>query len=121
MVATERCAHSVRDSSRGLLGLLTSRRGLSGTEVLQQLHLRWPELPVIVISGLGDSELARRSLRRGAFDYVHKPFDWDCLHQCVAARMALVRDLFSLEEGALEPDAGAEPEDLAEVRELRRR
>ena len=61
--------------------------GLSGTEVLQQLHLRWPELPVIVISGLGDSELARRSLRRGAFDYVHKPFDWDCLHRCVAAAL----------------------------------
>ena len=61
--------------------------GLSGTEVLQQFHLRWPELPVIMISGLGNSELARRSLRRGAFDYVHKPFDWDCLHRCVAAAL----------------------------------
>jgi glutamyl-tRNA reductase len=39
----------------------------------------------------------------------------------VHARMALVRDLFGLEEGALEPAAYAEPEELAEVRELRRR
>jgi DNA-binding response OmpR family regulator len=61
--------------------------GLSGTEVLQQIRLRWPGLPVIIISGLGDTELATRSLRRGAFDYVRKPFDWDCLHRCVAAAL----------------------------------
>jgi glutamyl-tRNA reductase len=39
----------------------------------------------------------------------------------VHARMALVRDLFGLEEDALDGDAAAEPEELAEVRELRRR
>jgi glutamyl-tRNA reductase len=39
----------------------------------------------------------------------------------VHARMALVRDLFGLEEGELDADAQAEPEELAEVRELRRR
>jgi glutamyl-tRNA reductase len=39
----------------------------------------------------------------------------------VHARMAIVRDLFGLEEGALDAEAGAEPEELAEVRELRRR
>jgi glutamyl-tRNA reductase len=39
----------------------------------------------------------------------------------VHARMALVRDLFGLEEGELDADEQAEPEELAEVRELRRR
>jgi glutamyl-tRNA reductase len=39
----------------------------------------------------------------------------------VHARMALVRDLFGLEEDALDADAAEEPEELAEVRELRRR
>jgi DNA-binding response OmpR family regulator len=62
--------------------------GMSGVEVLQQMKLRWPERPVIMISGLGDRDLAKRSLERGAFDYVQKPFDFDLLHRCVAAALS---------------------------------
>jgi len=57
--------------------------GLSGVEVLQQLKLRWPELPVVIVSGAGDAALAKRCLKRGAFDYVSKPFNWEYLHRCV--------------------------------------
>jgi glutamyl-tRNA reductase len=42
-------------------------------------------------------------------------------HERVHLRMALVRDLFGLEEGELETEAEGEPEELAEVRELRPR
>jgi CheY-like chemotaxis protein len=59
--------------------------GLSGVEVLQQIKLRWPDLPVVVVSGISDAAVARRCLVRGAFDYVTKPFNWEYLHRCVAA------------------------------------
>jgi len=62
--------------------------GLSGVEVLQQLKLRWPGLPVVIVSGAGDAALARRCLKRGAFDYVSKPFNWEYLHRCVGAALA---------------------------------
>ena len=62
--------------------------GLTGVEVLQQLKLRWPELPVVIVSGAGDAALARRCLKRGAFDYVSKPFNWEYLHRCVGAALA---------------------------------
>jgi len=62
--------------------------GLSGVEVLQQMKLRWPELPVVIVSGAGDAALARRCLKRGAFDYVSKPFNWEYLHRCVGAALA---------------------------------
>jgi two-component system, NtrC family, response regulator AtoC len=65
--------------------------GMSGTEVLQQLKVRRPELPVIIVSGYADAELARRSLRRGAFDYIRKPFDLEHLHRCVAAAFGAAR------------------------------
>jgi FixJ family two-component response regulator len=38
-----------------------------------------------MVSGADDLELAKSSLRRGAFDYVQKPFDFEILHRCVAA------------------------------------
>jgi DNA-binding response OmpR family regulator len=61
--------------------------GLNGVEVLQQMRTRWPGLAVIMISGLGDTELARAMLRRGAFDYLPKPLDLEHLHRCVAAAL----------------------------------
>jgi DNA-binding response OmpR family regulator len=45
---------------------------VSGLDVVTTLAR---ESPVIVISGTHDSELARAALRRGAFDYITKPFD----------------------------------------------
>ena len=62
--------------------------GLTGVEVLQQLKLRWPELPVIMVSGAGDLDLARGCLSRGAIDYVAKPFDLEHLHRCVTAALS---------------------------------
>ena len=61
--------------------------GLNGVEVLQQIKLRWRELPVIMVSGAGDALLAKRCLTRGAFDYVSKPFNWEYLHRCVGAAL----------------------------------
>jgi DNA-binding response OmpR family regulator len=63
--------------------------GLSGVEVLQQLKLRWPELPVIIVSGAADATLAKRCLSRGALDYVSKPFNWEYLHRCVTAALGV--------------------------------
>src|SRR5207244_2744131 len=62
--------------------------GLSGVEVLQQLKLRWRDLPVIIVSGAGDALQAKRCLARGAFDYVPKPFNWEYLNRCVATAIA---------------------------------
>jgi DNA-binding NtrC family response regulator len=61
--------------------------GMSGVQVLQQLRLRAPDLPVVMISGAGDLQLAKSCLTRGAFDYVAKPFVLDHVHRCVAAAM----------------------------------
>jgi DNA-binding response OmpR family regulator len=65
--------------------------GMSGIEVLQQLRLRWPDLPVIMISGNTSPELARRCIQRGAFDYIPKPFQLEHLYRCVAAALAYPR------------------------------
>ena len=51
--------------------------GLDGLEVLQQLKAARPELPVVMISGHGDLETAVLAVRRGAYDFLQKPFESD--------------------------------------------
>jgi DNA-binding response OmpR family regulator len=61
--------------------------GIDGVEVLQQLRLRWPEMSVIMLTAVADQDVARGALRRGAFDYVPKPFEWEHLERVVAAAL----------------------------------
>jgi len=47
---------------------------MDGIEVLDSLKVSHPNLPVIVISGHGTVETAVSAIRKGAFDYIVKPF-----------------------------------------------
>jgi two-component system response regulator AtoC len=51
--------------------------GLDGLGLLDAIAPRLAELPVIVITAFGGSEPAIEAMRRGAYDYLTKPFDLD--------------------------------------------
>ncbi|MEE2886011.1 MAG: sigma-54 dependent transcriptional regulator [Planctomycetota bacterium] len=51
--------------------------GLDGMQVLDRLREDHPDLPVIMISGHGDIETAVVAVKRGACDFLPKPFDTD--------------------------------------------
>jgi DNA-binding NtrC family response regulator len=44
-----------------------------------------------MVTASDDVELAKSLLKRGAFDYVRKRFEWDLLHRCVAAALRPLR------------------------------
>jgi two-component system nitrogen regulation response regulator NtrX len=48
--------------------------GMDGIELLTALKARYSHLPVIIISGHGTVETAVSAIRKGAFDYIVKPF-----------------------------------------------
>lgn len=48
--------------------------GLDGMEFLAQLHIQQPELPVIMMTAYATVEKAVEAMKRGAFDYITKPF-----------------------------------------------
>lgn len=50
---------------------------ISGLELIRMIAERWPATPLIAISGYATSEKATEAIRRGAFDFVAKPFDID--------------------------------------------
>jgi len=60
---------------------------MDGIEVLDALKLAYPNLPIIIISGHGTVETAVSAIRKGAFDYIVKPFKAEKL--LVTVRRAL--------------------------------
>ena len=60
-----------------------SMPGLSGLELLGQIRQKYPNTPVIMISGMGDQELAQGLIRIGAFDFILKPFSLDVVEKSV--------------------------------------
>ena len=48
---------------------------VDGLQGLERLHLTDPDLPVVLITAFGTVETAVEAMKRGAFDYLRKPFD----------------------------------------------
>lgn len=53
--------------------------GLDGLELLEVLKALDPELPVVMISGHGTIETAVSAIKKGAYDFLEKPFKSDRL------------------------------------------
>lgn len=50
-----------------------------GMQILAELKRMAPDLPVLMISGHGNIEMAVKAIRLGAFDFIEKPFNTDRL------------------------------------------
>jgi len=53
--------------------------GMDGHQVLEEIKIRYPDLPVIMLTGHGALPSAMESLDQGAFDYLSKPCDVNLL------------------------------------------
>ncbi len=64
--------------------------GMGGMEMLKRLHSADPNLPVILITGHGDVQMAVEAMQIGAYDFMEKPFDperlADLAKRAIAAR-----------------------------------
>ena len=59
---------------RGCLVLDIRMPRISGLELQEQLNERGSDLPIIFITGHGDIPMAVEAMRRGALDFIRKPF-----------------------------------------------
>ena len=66
-----------KDPNVDLVLLDVKLPGMDGLEVLQKLKELRPDLPVVMISGHGDLDTAVLAVRRGAYDFLQKPFAMD--------------------------------------------
>jgi nitrogen regulation protein NR(I) len=65
--------------------------GLSGLELVEQLHAAKPKLPIILMTAFGTTETAIEATKLGAYDYLLKPFDMTELLDLVAKSVACNR------------------------------
>ncbi|MDX5414743.1 MAG: sigma-54-dependent Fis family transcriptional regulator, partial [Alphaproteobacteria bacterium] len=82
---------SAGDSDKALAAIEARRPGLiildiwlqgsklDGLELLDIIRDRHPDLPVVVISGHGNIETAVSAIKKGAYDFIEKPFKTDRL------------------------------------------
>jgi two-component system nitrogen regulation response regulator NtrX len=52
---------------------------LDGLSLLDEIKKQYPDLPVVMISGHGNIETAVSAIKRGAYDFIEKPFKADRL------------------------------------------
>jgi two-component system nitrogen regulation response regulator NtrX len=81
---------------------------LDGIELLDEIKRREPALPVIVISGHGNIETAVAAIKRGAYDFIEKPFQSEQL--LLVVRRATETERLKREYEALKQRVGYDNE-----------
>ena len=70
---------AVRRPNLVILDIWLQGSRLDGLEVLDRIKADHPDLPVVMISGHGNIETAVSAIKRGAYDFIEKPFKTDRL------------------------------------------
>ncbi|MDX9860785.1 MAG: response regulator transcription factor [Rhodospirillales bacterium] len=69
--------------------------GMSGLELQEELAARATALPVIIITGHSDVQMAVRAMKAGAFDFIEKPFNdqalLDLVQKAIEENQVMVR------------------------------
>ncbi len=92
----------LREQSPDLVLLDVWLSGIDGIEILQEIKKTSPNLPVVMISGHGNIELAVKATRMGAYEFLEKPLSLERV--LLVARRALEKRTLEMENKALKED-----------------
>ena len=81
--SAEEFLESYKPTSRQCLVLDVRMPGMNGLELIAKLTEDRIEIPVVMVSGHGDVEMAVDALKLGAIDFIEKPFREEKLLQSV--------------------------------------
>ncbi|MEM8813485.1 MAG: sigma-54 dependent transcriptional regulator [Pseudomonadota bacterium] len=101
----ETAAEVLASVSRTFGGIVVSdirMPGMDGLELMRRILEIDPELPVVLVTGHGDVQLAVDAMRAGAYDFIEKPFAPDHLTEVV--RRAIDKRRLTLENRSLRSD-----------------
>lgn len=56
---------------------------MDGLDIIQQCHVQYPEMAIIMVTGYGSVKVAVDAMKYGAFDYLSKPFELDDLQRII--------------------------------------
>jgi two-component system nitrogen regulation response regulator NtrX len=101
-------AFRARRPSLVILDVWLQNSSLDGIGILEVLHQEQPQVPCVMISGHGTIETAVAAIRKGAYDFIEKPFQSDRLLLVVARALEAAR--LQRENAELRLRAGPETE-----------
>jgi two-component system nitrogen regulation response regulator NtrX len=94
----------IREHSPDLVLLDIWLPGIDGIQTLQEIKAFRPGIPVIMISGHGNIEIAVKATREGAYDFLEKPLSLDRV--LISATRAVERRTLEEENITLRQDMG---------------
>jgi DNA-binding response OmpR family regulator len=92
---------------------------MDGLEVLDELKKVNPNIKAIMLSGFGDVESAVFALKRGAFDYIAKPFKVDDIVAVVNKAIATIGGVQPTAQSAMPQTSSQKPLSQAPVKEFK--
>jgi len=113
MASTAEQALSLAEAERPDVVVMDVRLpGMDGLTAMQGLNERIGPVPVIVITAYGDLQTAVEAVRRGAFDYIVKPFDLNQMEQVLekAIKESARKEPLAPESRQLDGLVGSTPE-----------
>ncbi|MEO8704557.1 MAG: sigma-54 dependent transcriptional regulator, partial [Kofleriaceae bacterium] len=79
----EACLERVRNAAIDVVVTDAQMPGISGVDLVKVLHERHPDLLPIVLTGVGNLDLAVAAIRAGAYDFLSKPVRTDVLEAAI--------------------------------------
>ena len=98
----EEALNILKEQSPDLMLLDVWLPGIDGIQTLNEIKNLKPDLPVVMISGHGNIELAVKATRTGAYDFLEKPLSLERV--LLVANRALERRRLEIENKALRQD-----------------
>ena len=74
-----------------ILDIWLKESKLDGIDILKHVRLNNPDIPVVIISGHGNIEIAVAAIKQGAYDFIEKPFNIDQLMVVISRAMETSR------------------------------
>ena len=82
---------NVEPPSLMILDIWLKDSRMDGIDILKTVKRDNPDIPVVIISGHGNIEIAVAAIKQGAYDFIEKPFNIDQLMVVVARAMETAR------------------------------
>lgn len=78
---SEECMASIEEEPPALmiLDIWLKDSKMDGIDILKSVKRDKPEIPIVIISGHGNIEIAVAAIKQGAYDFIEKPFNIDQL------------------------------------------
>jgi len=90
---SDECMAELNKAAPGLmiLDIWLKDSSMDGIDILKHVKLDNPDVPVVIISGHGNIEIAVAAIRQGAYDFIEKPFNIDQLMVVIRRAMETSR------------------------------